>query len=123
MPALRSPAVSGLSSVLDKLLPWRRRRVDVRVGVRGGTLPAAGSADAYFIAVSNASPKRPVTVTHVWLETAVKISVTTRPLPVTIAPGERWETWIDARELMPGTEGVERLARVALADDTIVRSR
>jgi hypothetical protein len=104
--------------ILDRLFPGRRR---VLVRVRSGTLPAPQGAEAYFIEVANASPRQPVTVERVWLESPVKISVTTRPLPVTIGPGEGWETWIESRELMPGTTGVERLVRVALADGTVIR--
>ena len=111
-----------MTRILDKLFPWRRRRVDVRVRVHRAALPAPHRADAYFIDVLNASPEQSVTVTHVWLETALKISVLTRPLPATVAPGQQWETWIEARELPPGTAGVERLARVALADDTVIAS-
>lgn len=70
----------------------------------------------------NAS-RRPVTVTQVWLATAVRISVSTRPLPVTIGPGEQWETSIEIRELPPGTGGIERLARVALTDGRVISSK
>jgi hypothetical protein len=109
--------VGALARLLDTVLPGRRRRVRVRVrrdALRSGV-------EAYVVEVENASPGKPITVTRVWLETAVKVAITTRPLPVTIEPGERWETWIEARELMPGTTGVDRLARVALSDGTVVR--
>jgi len=116
--------VSTLTWFLDKLFARRRhQRNDVRVQVHRATLVAPEQGDAYFITVLNTSPERSVTITNVWLETAVKISVLTRPLPVAIEQGQHWETWIEARELPPGTTDVEHLARVALADDTVIASR
>ena len=85
-------------------------------------LVAPYQGEAYFINVLNASPERSVTITHVWLETAVKMAVSTKPLPATVPPGQQWETWIETRELPPGTVDVEQLARVALADDTVIAS-
>jgi hypothetical protein len=66
--------------------------------------------------------RAPVTVTEVWLQAALRISISTRPLPVTIGPGEQWETWIEQRELPPGTTGVEQLARVGLTDGQVISS-
>jgi hypothetical protein len=84
--------------------------------------PTDNEREAYVISVRNAS-RESVTVSEVWLQTAVRISVSTRPLPVTIEPGEQWETWIEPRELPPGTAGVERLARVGLIDGRVISSK
>jgi hypothetical protein len=84
--------------------------------------PAGRESEAYVITVLNAS-RGSVTVREVWLQAALRISVSTRPLPVTIGSGEQWETWIEPRELPPGTAGVERLARVGLADGRVIVSK
>jgi hypothetical protein len=84
--------------------------------------PAGGQGEAYVITVLNSS-QGPVTVAEVWLQAGLRISISTRPLPVTIGPGEHWETWIEPRELPPGTTGVERLARVGLIDGHVITSK
>ncbi len=114
--------VSTLIRLLERLLAWRRRRVDVRVRVHRALLGAPHKGEAYFINVLNASFERPATLTHGWVETPTKISVFTRPLPVAIPAGGQWETWIETRELPPGTADVEHLVRIALADDTVIAS-
>jgi hypothetical protein len=93
----------------------------VSVRVHRGPLES-DERDAYVITVRN-DTRRAITLTEAWLTTGLRISISTRPLPVTIGPGEQWETWIEARELPPGTAGVEHLARIGLADGRVVASK
>jgi hypothetical protein len=112
--------VSALGRILDKLLGQRRQRHHVTVRVHRRMLDASHEREAYVISVWNESLEQSVTVTHVWVETPTKISVLTKRLPVTIAPGQEWETWIEARELPPGTADVEHVVRVAFGDDIVI---
>jgi hypothetical protein len=114
-----SSAVGYVRRLLGTISGRRRRKVDIRVGVHRG-LAGPHRADAYVITVLNLSPERSVTIAHVWLEAVVKMPVLTRRLPVTVAAGEQWETWIEARELPPGTTDVEHRVRVVLDDDTVI---
>jgi hypothetical protein len=81
-----------------------------------------GGAECYFVNVYNASPRRPVTVTHVWFEVSPPQDVLTTPLPAKIGPGEHWETYTQVSKLGAAVFDVERLARVKLADGTILES-
>ena len=111
-----------LGRILDRILgQGRLREADVLVHLMQGALAAVQGRDAYLIEVVNAS-ERPVTVTHVWIEIPTRLSVLTRQLPVTIPPGERWETWIETRELPPAPVDAEPAAFVAFGDETVVAS-
>lgn len=121
---------------LDHLLRRHEQRTEVRLRVHRALLLAPRLSrerytqgysappedkDCYFLNVWNASPQRRVQVTHVWVETPGHLAVLTRPLPVTIEPGEQWETWVEATDL-PGGLVVEEVARAQLADGTVLRS-
>jgi hypothetical protein len=72
--------------------------------------------------VLNASPSRPVGITHVWIETTPPIHVTTRKPPDRLGPDQQWETWIELRDLPPDTGDVTTLARVQLATGAVIES-
>jgi HNH endonuclease len=74
----------------------------------------------YFVNILNRS-SRNITVTHVWFETDPPVHVLTRP-PGTVAAQSQWETWIEAAALPATSTGPECLARVQLADDTLLSS-
>lgn len=111
--------------ILSRILDRRRgtdREAEILVHLHRSGLGAVQGRDAYLIEVVNASAEHPATVTHVWIETPTRLSVLTRPLPVTIPPGEQWETWIETRELPPAPVGAKPRACVAFGDETVVAS-
>lgn len=115
--------VIGLGQLIDWIDRLRQRRTEVHVRVHAaffGGLPPA----YYFVNISNASPEREVTVTHVWFETQPRkhILEPTRQLPARIAPRSQWETWIPVAQVPARPPEVFRLARVQLADERIVES-
>ena len=85
-----------------------------------GTL--GGGIDAYFINVCNASPVRPVGVTHVWIATEPETPVLARRPPRRLEADGLWETWIEVDQLPEGTSGVEHLARVKLTNGAVIES-
>jgi hypothetical protein len=112
-----------------KALEWQqdrdRERSAIRVEVRvhqAILLTDPRQPSCYFVNIHNASPEREVTVTHVWFATAPEVHVGTKPLPKRIAPGDQWETWVEASALPAGAEDVETLARAKLADGTVISS-
>jgi hypothetical protein len=60
--------------VADRLLDRRRQRAEVRLRVHRAWLddvdgyPLSEPLDCYFLNIWNASPRRRVKVTHVWVE-------------------------------------------------------
>jgi hypothetical protein len=78
--------------------------------------------DAYFINIWNASPVRPVGITHVWVATEPETPVLTRRPPERLEPDGQWETWIEVDQLPAETSGVEYLARVKLTSGAVIES-
>ena len=76
----------------------------------------------YFVNVFNPSLEREITVTHVWFACDPERHVLTRRLPVRIPTCAQWETWIEANALPFSPIRPEWLARVRLADDTVIES-
>jgi hypothetical protein len=116
--------VIGVGQLLDWFDRLRQRRTEVHVRVHRAVLLNPRQVECYFINVWNASPEREVTITHVWLATAPEVAVMSKPLPQRIAPRSQWETFVPVGNV-PGAlsdEDVFRLARVQLADDSVIRS-
>jgi hypothetical protein len=116
--------VIGLGQLVDWIDRRRQRRTEVHVRVHRAWLLAPDQIDCYFVNVWNASPEREVTVTHVWIATQPRVQVLTKRLPTRIAPRAQWETFVPVAELpgSPPDVDVFRLARVQLADDTVIKS-
>ncbi len=101
----------------------RRRRVTV---LAHRAYFVGGSDEMCFVSVTNRSPTRPVTVTHVWFATTPEkdVLVPERPLPKTLGPDEVWATWCPTSTLPTGKTPVELLARVAITgSDRPIKSR
>jgi hypothetical protein len=111
----------------DHLLKRREQRIEVHLRIHRANLHVLNGqpirpTDCYFLNLWNASPERPVQVTHLWIETpGGHLSVLTRPLPVTIAQQHQWETWIEVGQI-PASTDVERDARAKLADGRVIES-
>jgi hypothetical protein len=87
---------------------------------REGTL--GEGIDAFFINIWNASPVRPIGITHVWIATEPETPVLARRPPQRLEADGQWETWIEVDQLPEGTSGVEHLARVKLTNGTVIES-
>jgi len=66
-----------------------------------------------FVKMTNLSPRRPITITHVWFATNPEVDVVNpdRPLPKTLGLDEQWEAWVPISTLH-GAKDVETLAQV-----------
>lgn len=82
--------------------------------------------ECFFLNVTNLSRTREIEITHVWFDTAPKVSALEpdRPLPKRLKPDESWETWIDAARLPAEShESAFRLGRLRLSTGTVIRSK
>jgi hypothetical protein len=113
----------GLGQIVDWIDRRRQRRTEVHVRVHRALL-LNPPIECYFVNVLNASPEREVTITHVWFDVEPELHVMTKPLPARIQPRSQWETFAPVRDVVGdhSDEAVFRLARVRLADDSVVRS-
>jgi hypothetical protein len=100
----------------------------VKVAVRRSLWePAPGqpARDCYFIALQSRADAE-VLVTHVWFECDPRAFVDRRQrrMPKVLAPGETWETWLEADKLPEAVRGrAHALVRVRLASGTVLRAR
>ena len=113
---------SIITWALDHVFARHRRRIDVRLRVhRAYVTNHPQQPECYFLNLFNASPERPVTITHVWIETDPSVPVMTKPLPVRIESGAQWETFVPVASVPQDAE-VECLGRAMLADGTVLKS-
>ena len=125
--ALLANGHSSRVGIWDLLKFWdekREKRTDVRLRVHVAELNDPGRTICYFVNVLNASPEREVTITHTWFATEPPVHFvnSARPLPVRIAPRDQWETWVPVGQVPAQPPEVYELARVRLADDSVVNS-
>ena len=79
---------------------------------------------AFFINVQNESPKRSISITHVWLEADPPVPILTKPLPHTVKRGHEWETFILERDAPSNDVAViAELTRVRISGDRIFRAQ
>jgi hypothetical protein len=102
----------------DMIRGFRQNRRKVTVLAHLAYFPSPGTPQMCFVKVTNRSPRRPITITHVWFDTTPQVDLVNpeRPLTKTLGLDEQWETWIPVSELH-GAENVETLARVVLANN------
>jgi hypothetical protein len=106
----------------------KRRADEQRVRVRVRRAPwqadARGSGrDCWFISVTNVGTNESLEITAVWFETAPRRFVDRRQrrLPVTVRPGDTWDTWIEVEKLPDAVrEDAHALARVRLGTGTVL---
>jgi hypothetical protein len=106
-----------------------KRREDeqrVRLIVHRAAWHADGRApgrDCWFVTATNTTASESVEITAVWLESAPRRFVERRQrrLPVTLRPGETWDTWIETEKL-PETvrDEAHALLRVRLGTGTVL---
>jgi hypothetical protein len=79
--------------------------------------------DCWFITATNIASDEPVEITAVWFECAPRRFVERRQrrLPVTLRPGETWDTWIEVEKLPDDVrENAHSLARVRVGTGTVL---
>jgi hypothetical protein len=87
------------------------------------------SYEQFYIKITNLSPKRPITITHVWVESLdrskddVQIMNPERPLPARLELDDQYETWIPVSDVPESELGAEWRFHVKLTSDKTIRSR
>lgn len=106
-----------------------KRREDerrVRLVIHRGPWHADGrnpGRDCYFITAMNLASDEAVEITAVWFESDPRRFVERRQrrLPVTLKPGDSWETWLEVEKLPECIrESASEFARVRLATGTVL---
>lgn len=113
---------SVLTWLADHLIRRHEKRLDVRLRVHAGYFQRdAAQVPHWFLNVWNASPERPATVTHVWIESEPRVYVQSKKLPVTIPPEQEWETYLPVVQVPAGVDA-QTMARARLTGDVVVES-
>lgn len=93
----------------------------VEVTVRRGWLWGEDERECYSVLVQNPLSSPTVHVSHVYFETAPRLSVLEHPMR--LGPGGHWEIAVPVNTI-PATSGdVRRLVKTELSDGTVVESR
>jgi hypothetical protein len=104
----------------------RRRRVRLTVHT-AYLIDGAGNPigpDHYYVNVTNASPERDITVTHVWFDTAPQAHIVDPALPRRLQYAQPWETAIPVAQVLTAPDKALWLARCRLSPDgKVVKSR
>jgi hypothetical protein len=93
------------------------------------TRPGDEFSEQFYIKITNLSPKRPITITHVWVESLdrsrddVQIMNPERPLPARLGLDDQYETWIPVSDVPEPELGAEWRFRVKLTSDKTIKSR
>lgn len=114
-----------LQTILDWLFKLLRLRQSVGVLCHQAVLLPAGP-ECYFINVTNLSPERDATITHVWMDCGTQISILnpSRPLPHRLKPEDTWETWIEINRLpLPFRNNAFECGRVRLSNGRVIKSK
>jgi len=106
----------------------KRREDEQRVRVHARRAPWQADArgpgrDCWFISVTNVATNESLEITAVWFETAPRrfLDRRQRRLPVTVRPGDTWDTWIEVEKLPDDVrENAHALARVRLGTGTVL---
>ena len=118
------PPPSLLTKPLTWAYQWYQRRVRVRVLVHRAYFTEPGSAQCFFIKVTNLSRDRDIEITHIWFETNPRVDILNpdRPLTAILPPAKTFETWVPVAAV-PDVPNVEQLGRVLLSNGDTIKSR
>jgi hypothetical protein len=107
------------------LLPRAIRRLrgprPLEVTVRRGWLWGEDERECYSVLVENPISSPTVQVSHVYFETATRLSVLEHP--IRLGPGGHWEVAVPVNSIPAAPGDVRRLVKVELSDGTVVESR
>jgi hypothetical protein len=109
--------------LLDTARQWHQKRRRVLVLVHKAYF-IGNSTPYYFLKATNLSDTREIEITHVWFATNPEVHIvdSRRVLPARLKLDQTWEGWAPAA-LFPDVPRIERLGRVRLSNDTVVKSR
>jgi hypothetical protein len=93
----------------------------VEVTVRRGWLWGEDERECYSVLVQNPLSSPTVHVSHVYFETAPRLSVLEHPMR--LGPGGHWEIAVPVNTIPAASEDVRRLVKAELSDGTVVESR
>ncbi len=93
----------------------------VEVTVRRGWLWGEDERECYSVLVQNPLSSPTVHVSHVYFETAPRLSVLEQPMR--LGPGGHWEIAVPANTIPAASGDVRRLVKTELSDGTLVESR
>ena len=93
----------------------------VEVTVRRGWLWGEDERECYSVLVQNPLSSPTVHVSHVYFETAPRLSVLEHPMR--LGPGGHWEIAVPANTIPAASGDVRRLVKTELSDGTLVESR
>ena len=93
----------------------------VEVTVRRGWLWGADERECYSVLVENPLSRPTVHVSHVYFDTATRLSVLEHP--IRLGPGGHWEIAVPANSIPAASGDVRRLVRAELSDGTVAESR
>lgn len=112
-----------LKELLNELVRLFKDRRRVRLTVHRAFF--SDGRECFFVSATNLSHSREVEITHVWFETSqrVHLLLPERPLPKRLKPDERWDVWIDVKQIPASVRHkAYTLARARLSTDRVVKS-
>ena len=89
--------------------------------MRRGWLWGEDEQECYSVLVQNPLSSPTVHVSHVYFETAPRLSVLVHPMR--LGPGGHWEIAVPANTIPAASGDVRRLVKTELSDGTLVESR
>ena len=107
--------------LLQRVVRRVRGHGGVEVTVRRGWLWGEDEQECYSVLVQNPLSSPTVHVSHVYFETAPRLSVLEHPMR--LGPGGHWEIAVPANTIPAASGDVRRLVKTELSDGTLVESR
>jgi hypothetical protein len=107
--------------LLQRVVRRVRGRGGLEVTVRRGWLWGEDERECYSVLVQNPLSSPTVHVSHVYFETAPRLSVLEHPMR--LGPGGHWEIAVPLNTIPTVSGDVRRLVKTELSDGTVVESR
>ena len=107
--------------LLQRVIRRVRGPGGVEVTVRRGWLWGEDERECYSVLVQNPLSSPTVHVSHVYFETAPRLSVLEHPMR--LGPGGHWEIAVPVNTIPAASGDVRRLVKTELSDGTLVESR
>lgn len=107
--------------LLQRVIRRVRGPGGVEVTVRRGWLWGEDERECYSVLVQNPLSSPTVHVSHVYFETAPRLSVLEHPMR--LGPGGHWEIAVPTNTIPAASGDVRRLVKTELSDGTLVESR
>jgi hypothetical protein len=109
------------AALLPRVVRRLRAPRAVEVTVRRGWLWGEDERECYSVLIQNPLSSPTVHVSHVYFETATRLSLLEKP--IRLGPGGHWEIAVPVNSIPPASGDVRRLVKAELSDGTVVESR